>query len=48
MLAEFFSRDSLIRAFFTSGGSDGVEVALRLARQFDKIRGILDESNISA
>ena len=39
MLAEFFAPDGLSRAFFTSGGSDSVEVALRLARQYHKIRG---------
>jgi len=39
MLREFFKPDGLSRAFFTSGGSDGVEVALRLARQYHKIRG---------
>lgn len=39
MLAEFFAPDGLSRAFYTSGGSDGVEVALRLARQYHKIRG---------
>jgi adenosylmethionine-8-amino-7-oxononanoate aminotransferase len=39
MLAEFFAPDGLSRAFFTSGGSDGVEIALRLARQYHKIRG---------
>jgi adenosylmethionine-8-amino-7-oxononanoate aminotransferase len=39
MLREFFSPDGLTRAFFTSGGSDSVEIALRLARQFHKIRG---------
>lgn len=39
MLREFFNPDGLTRAFFTSGGSDSVEVALRLARQFHKIRG---------
>ena len=39
MLAAFFAPDGLSRAFFTSGGSDGVEVALRLARQYHKIRG---------
>ena len=32
MLATFFAPDGLSRAFYTSGGSDGVEVALRLAR----------------
>ena len=39
MLREFFEPDGLSRAFFTSGGSDGVEIALRLARQYHKVRG---------
>lgn len=39
MLREFFEPDGLSRAFFTSGGSDGIEIALRLARQYHKIRG---------
>lgn len=39
MLREFFEPDGLTRAFFTSGGSDSVEVALRLARQYHKVRG---------
>lgn len=39
MLAEFFEPDCLSRSFFTSGGSDSVEVMLRLARQYHKIRG---------
>ena len=39
MLREFFAPDGLSRAFFTSGGSDGIEVALRLARQYHKVRG---------
>ncbi|OOY19448.1 aspartate aminotransferase family protein [Thioclava sp. DLFJ5-1] len=39
MLAEFFAPDGLERAFYTSGGSDSVEVALRLARQYHKVRG---------
>ena len=38
-LAEFFGPDGMARAFFTSGGSDSVETALRLARQYHKIRG---------
>lgn len=38
-LAEFFAPDGLSRAFFTSGGSDSVESALRLARQYHKLRG---------
>ncbi|MDQ2066525.1 aminotransferase class III-fold pyridoxal phosphate-dependent enzyme [Xinfangfangia sp. CPCC 101601] len=38
-LRAFFAPDGLVRAFFTSGGSDSVETALRLARQYHKIRG---------
>ena len=38
-LREFFAPDGLSRAFFTSGGSDSVETALRLARQYHKVRG---------
>lgn len=39
MLKDFFEPDGLSRAFFTSGGSDSMEIALRLARQYHKIRG---------
>ena len=38
-LRTFFEPDGLTRAFYTSGGSDSVETALRLARQYHKIRG---------
>ncbi len=38
-LRAFFEPDGLTRSFFTSGGSDSVETALRLARQYHKIRG---------
>jgi len=38
-LRSFFEPDGLTRAFFTSGGSDSVETALRLARQYHKIKG---------
>lgn len=38
-LREFFKPDGLTRAFYTSGGSDSVETALRLARQYHKIKG---------
>lgn len=37
-LSGFFAPDGLSRAFFTSGGSDSVETALRLARQYHKLR----------
>jgi adenosylmethionine-8-amino-7-oxononanoate aminotransferase len=39
VLRAFFAPDGMARAFFTSGGSDSVETALRLARQYHKIRG---------
>jgi len=43
-LTEWFSEDGLTRAFFTSGGSDSVETALRLSRQYHRIRGELDRT----
>jgi putrescine---pyruvate transaminase len=42
MLAEWFAPDGMVRSFFTSGGSDSIETALRLARQYHKIRGDRD------
>ena len=36
---DFFATDGMARAFFTSGGSDSVETALRLARQYHKVNG---------
>lgn len=38
-LHQMFAPDGMGRAFFTSGGSDAVETALRLARQYHKVRG---------
>lgn len=38
-LREFFAPEGLTRAFYTSGGSDSVETALRLSRQYHKIKG---------
>ena len=38
-LNKFFEPDGMSRAFFTSGGSDSVETALRLARQYHKLSG---------
>ena len=38
-LAEFFAPEAMCRAFFTSGGGDSIEIALRLARQYHKVRG---------
>jgi putrescine aminotransferase len=42
MLADWFRPDGLARSFFTSGGSDSVDTALRFARQYHKIRGERD------
>ncbi|WP_270725795.1 aminotransferase class III-fold pyridoxal phosphate-dependent enzyme [Shimia sp. Alg240-R146] len=36
---EFFDADGMTRVFFTSGGSDSVETALRLSRQYHRLRG---------
>jgi putrescine---pyruvate transaminase len=38
-LAAFFKPDGMTRSFFTSGGSDSIESALRLARQYHKLKG---------
>lgn len=38
-LREWFEPDGLVRAFFTSGGSDSIDTSLKLARQYHKIRG---------
>ncbi|MBM7069338.1 aspartate aminotransferase family protein [Actibacterium sp. 188UL27-1] len=39
VLADFFAPDGMVRSFFTSGGGDSVETALRLSRQYHKLRG---------
>ncbi len=44
MLAEWFEPDGMTRSFFTSGGSDSIETALRLARQYHKIRSDRDRT----
>lgn len=44
VLCDWFEPDGLNRAFFSSGGSDAVETALRLARQYHRIRGELDRT----
>ncbi len=38
-LRDWFAEEGMARALFTSGGSDSVETALRLARQYHKLRG---------
>ena len=47
-LAEFFAPEGMVRSFFTSGGSDSVESALRLARQYWKIKGEADRTKFLA
>ena len=39
MVREFFAEDGMARVFFTSGGSDSVDTALRLARQYQRLKG---------
>lgn len=41
-LCRFFEPEGMVRAFFSSGGSDAVETTLRLARQYWKVRGQRD------
>lgn len=41
-LVEILKPEDMRRAFFTSGGSDSVESALRIARQYWKVRGQAD------
>lgn len=43
-LCEITAPEKMRRAFFTSGGSDSVETALRLARQYWKTRGMKDRT----
>lgn len=47
-LAEWFKPEGMVRVFFTSGGSDSVETALRLARQYWKIKGESDRTKFLA
>lgn len=47
-LVEWFRPDGMARSFFTSGGSDSVETALRLARQYWKIKGEGDRTKFLA
>ncbi len=43
-LKQWFEPEGMVKSFFTSGGSDSVETALRLARQYHKIRGERDRT----
>ena len=48
VLCRFFEPEGMTRAFFSSGGSDSVETALRLTRQYWKVRGQLDRTKFIA
>jgi len=39
VLADLLKPEGMVRAFFTSGGSDSVETCLRLSRQYHRLRG---------
>lgn len=41
-LSEWFAPEGMVRSFFTSGGSDSVDTAMMLARQYWKLRGMSD------
>jgi len=47
-LTEWFKPEGMTRVFFTSGGSDSVESALKLARQYWKIKGQGDRTKFLA
>ena len=47
-LSQWFAPEGIARAFFTSGGSDSIETALRLARQYWKIKGERDRTKFIA
>ena len=38
-VVNFFKEDGMERVFFTSGGSDSVDTAMRMARQYHRLRG---------
>lgn len=40
LIEEWFGPEGMTRVFFSSGGSDAVETALRLARQYWKVTGV--------
>ena len=39
VVVDSFDQEGMARVFFTSGGSDSVETALKLARQYHRLRG---------
>jgi len=43
-LTQFFATEGIVRVFFSSGGSDSVETALKLARQYWKACGQRDRT----
>ena len=47
-LVDILKPENMRRAMFTSGGSDSVETALRIARQYWKVRGKADKTKFLA
>lgn len=47
-LTQWFAPEGMVRAFFTSGGSDSVETAMMLARQYWKLKGAGDRTKFIA
>jgi adenosylmethionine-8-amino-7-oxononanoate aminotransferase len=43
-LTQFFADEGMVRVIFSSGGSDAVETALKIARQYWKVRGFRDRT----
>ena len=43
-LTQFFAEEGMARVIFGSGGSDAVETALKIARQYWKVRGFRDRT----
>ena len=48
LIEDWFGPEGMTRAFFSSGGSDAVETALRLARQYWKLSGSGERSKFIA
>ena len=42
MVKEMFKADGMEKVFFTQGGSDSIDTAMRLVRQFWKVKGMND------
>lgn len=47
-LVDWFKEDGMSRVFFTQGGSDSVDTAMRLVRQYWKLHGAVDRNKFIA